>query len=165
MAYKDEYEVARLYADPAFARSLKAQFNGKFKIRFHLAPPLLARRDPVTGHLRKRNFGPWLMPAFRILASLRGLRGTAFDIFGHTAERKTERRLIDTYEATFRDGLAKLQPSNHPLFVQLASIPEQIRGFGHVKDAHLAKARAAEAEILAKIQSLPAAQAQPRMAG
>ena len=165
MAYKDEYEVARLYADPAFARSLKAQFNGKFKIRFHLAPPLLARRDPVTGHLRKRNFGPWLMPAFRILASLRGLRGTAFDIFGHTAERKTERRLIDTYEATFRDGLSKLQPSNHPLFVQLASIPEQIRGFGHVKDAHLAKARAAEAEILAKIQSLPAAQAQPRMAG
>jgi indolepyruvate ferredoxin oxidoreductase len=115
--------------------------------------------------LRKRNFGPWLMPAFRILASLRWLRGTAFDIFGHTAERKTERRLIDTYESTLRDDLAKLQPSNHALFVQLASIPEHIRGFGHVKDAHLAKARAAEAEILAKIQSPPAAEAQPRMAG
>ncbi|HVT25715.1 MAG TPA: indolepyruvate ferredoxin oxidoreductase family protein, partial [Rhizomicrobium sp.] len=165
MAYKDEYEVARLYADPAFARDLKAQFNGKFKIQFHLAPPLLARRDPVTGHLRKRNFGPWLMPVFRVLARLRGLRSTPFDIFGYTAERKTERRLIDAYEATLRDNLAKLKPSNHALFVQLASIPEQIRGFGHVKDAHLAKARAAEADVLAKLHASPAEEAEARRAG
>ncbi len=165
MAYKDEYEVARLYADPAFAHNLKAQFNGKFKIQFHLAPPLFARRDPVTGHLRKQKFGSWLMPFFRVLAKLRGLRGTPFDVFGHTAERKTERRLIETYEATLRDLLPKLQPSNHALFVQLASIPEQIRGFGHVKDAHLAKALAAEAEILAKLQVPPAAESAPRMAG
>jgi indolepyruvate ferredoxin oxidoreductase len=149
MAVKDEYEVARLYSDPQFTRSLRDQFAGSYKLSFHLAPPLIAERDPDTGHLKKREFGAWLLPAFRVLAGLKGLRGTPFDIFGYSAERRTERRLIADYEALLNEVLAKLSPDNHALAVELASIPEKIRGFGHVKEAHLKTAKACEADLLA----------------
>jgi indolepyruvate ferredoxin oxidoreductase len=149
LAVKDEYEVARLYSDPQFTRSLREQFAGSYKLSFHLAPPLIAARDPETGHLKKRQFGAWLLPAFRVLARLKGLRGTPFDVFGYSAERKTERRLIGDYEALLQEVLAELSPENHALAVELAAIPEKIRGFGHVKERHLESAKACEADLLA----------------
>jgi len=147
MAYKDEYEVARLYADPAFMEKLKAQFDGDYKLHFHLAPPLLARRDE-QGELVKKEYGPWMFSAFKLLSKLRFLRGSALDILGYTEERRTERQLIADYEKTVDELLAKLSPDNHALAVQIASIPEDIRGFGHVKARHLAAAKAKEAKLL-----------------
>jgi indolepyruvate ferredoxin oxidoreductase len=149
LAVKDEYEVARLYSDPAFARSLREQFAGDFKLSLHMAPPLLARRDPDSGHLQKREFGPWILTAMKVLARLKGLRGTALDIFGYSAERKMERKLITDYEALMDEVLQGLTAENHALAVELASIPEKIRGFGHVKEAHLKAAKACEADLLA----------------
>ncbi|MBN9490299.1 MAG: indolepyruvate ferredoxin oxidoreductase family protein [Alphaproteobacteria bacterium] len=148
LAYKDEYEVARLHADAAFAARLNQQFDGDYKLKFHLAPPLLARRDPKTGHLIKQEFGPWLLPAFRLLAKFKFLRGTAFDPFGHTEERKQERALIGAYEQLLEELLAGLTPANHAFAVKLATIPDEIRGYGHVKQAHLAKAKRKEADLL-----------------
>ncbi|KGE05278.1 indolepyruvate ferredoxin oxidoreductase family protein [Pseudohaliea rubra] len=136
MAYKDEYEVARLYAAPAFLEGLEAQFEGRPRLRFNLAPPLLARRDPVTGHLRKREFGPWILPAFRLLAKLRFLRGTALDLFGYTAERRQERADIADYLTLLDEALPQLDEDAYPLVVELAALPLQLRGFGHVKDRH-----------------------------
>jgi indolepyruvate ferredoxin oxidoreductase len=156
MAYKDEYEVARLYTDGEFLRKLHGQFEGDFRLAFHLAPPLFAQRDPATGQLRKRAYGPWVMSALRLLAGMRRLRGTAFDVFGRTDERRTERKLIADYEALLAELCDKLTPDNHRLAVELASIPEQIRGFGHVKEAHLAKAKAREAELIAAFRAPPA---------
>jgi indolepyruvate ferredoxin oxidoreductase len=150
LAYKDEYEVARLHADAAFAAQLGRQFEGDFKLKFHLAPPLFASRDPKTGHLIKQEFGPWVMPLFRLLAKLKGLRGTALDPFGYTAERRQERALIGRYEALVAELLAGLDTANHSLAVKLASVPDDIRGYGHVKDANLAKARHKEADLLAQ---------------
>jgi indolepyruvate ferredoxin oxidoreductase len=150
MAYKDEYEVARLHSDPAFRQKLEAQFEGPFKLRFHLAPPLLAKRDPATGELRKAEYGPWVMSAFKVLARLRFLRGTALDVFGYTHERRTERALIGEYEAAIAELLARLEPGNHGLAVRIASIPEEIRGYGHVKERHLAAARSKQAELRAQ---------------
>ena len=148
LAYKDEYEVARLYTDGTFLQAVRAQFEGDYRIRFHLAPPLLSERDPATGHLQKQQFGPWMMSAFGLLAKLKFLRGTALDIFGYTQERRTERRLIAEYEGVVDELLAKLSHDNHPLAVQIASIPDEIRGFGHVKEAKLAAAKKKEAELL-----------------
>ncbi|HEX6834830.1 MAG TPA: indolepyruvate ferredoxin oxidoreductase family protein [Rudaea sp.] len=148
MAYKDEYEVARLYTSGDFEKRVRDTFDGDFKIHFHLAPPLFARRDS-EGHLRKAEYGSWVFGAFKLLAKLRGLRGTAFDVFGYTAERRSERALIDEYFATIDELLAKLDRSNHALAVEIASIPEQIRGYGHVKEAHQAKAQARRGELLA----------------
>ena len=156
MSYKDEYEVARLYADPAFLQKLNAQFDGDFKMSFLLAPPLIAPRDPHTGELKKMRFGPWMLPVFRVLAKLKGLRGTAFDVFGRTEERRTERRLIEDYVALIEEICGKLDAHNHALAVQLASIPEDIRGFGHVKDRHLAAAKQKEASLLAAFRAPPA---------
>jgi indolepyruvate ferredoxin oxidoreductase len=153
LAYKDEYEVARLYADPAFMAKVRAQFDGDYKLHFHLAPPLLAKRDPVTGELRKSEYGGWVFAAFRILAKLRGLRGTALDIFGRTAERRMERQLIADYESTIGEILNVLSADNHALAVKIASIPEEIRGYGHVKEANFKKAKAKEAELLAALRS------------
>ena len=153
LAYKDEYEVARLYTDPAFLQSVRAQFEGDYKIKFHLAPPLLADRDPETGQLQKQQFGPWMMSAFALLAKLKFLRGTAFDIFGRSEERRTERRLIGEYEQTIDELLGKLGHDNHALAVQIASIPDDIRGFGHVKDAKLAAAKKKEAGLLAAFRN------------
>jgi indolepyruvate ferredoxin oxidoreductase len=147
LAYKDEYEVARLYADPAFSEKLKAQFDGDYKLHFHLAPPLLAKRNE-KGELVKKEYGPWMLPAFKALAKLRFLRGTALDVFGYTEERRSERQLIADYEKTVDELLAKLSPDNHAIAVQIASIPEDIRGFGHVKARHLAAAREKEAKLL-----------------
>jgi indolepyruvate ferredoxin oxidoreductase len=147
LAYKDEYEVARLYADPAFMNKVKAQFDGDYRLHFHLAPPLLAKRNE-KGELIKREYGAWMLPAFKLLAKLRVLRGSALDIFGYTEERRTERRLIQDYERTVEELLARLSPDNHALAVQIASIPEEIRGYGHVKARHLAAAVGKEAKLL-----------------
>src|SRR5690349_3750432 len=132
LAYKDEYEVARLHADGAMERKISGMFEGDYKLVFHLAPPLIASRDSVTGELRKMRFGAWMLPVFRVLQSLRGLRGTAFDVFGYTEERRMERSLITDYETDIERLLTTLSPANHSLAVQIASIPEEIRGFGHI---------------------------------
>ncbi len=153
MAYKDEYEVARLYAETDFAQRVAEQFEGPYELRFHLAPPLLADRDPATGHLKKRVYGPWMLGAFRALARLRRLRGTAFDIFGHTAERRAERRLIAEYEAVLDEIERALSPENHQTAVELARLPLEIRGFGHVKEANLKRVKAREAELLARFRA------------
>ena len=142
--------MARLYAEAAFAAGLNQQFEGDYKLKFHLAPPLFARRDPRTGHLIKQEFGPWVLPLFRMLAKFKFLRGTAFDIFGLSQERKTERALIGQYETLVDELMGGLTPANHALAVKLASIPDDIRGYGHVKDAHLAKAKRKEADLLAQ---------------
>jgi indolepyruvate ferredoxin oxidoreductase len=149
MAYKDEYEVARLYADPAFTEKLKASFEGDWKLTFHLAPPLLAKRDS-HGHLLKRDFGPWMMPAFRVLAKFRFLRGGAFDLMGKTAERRTERALIGEYEALIDELLAGLKSEKISLAVELAGLPDGIRGYGHVKENNLKAIRVRWAALLAK---------------
>jgi indolepyruvate ferredoxin oxidoreductase len=154
MAYKDEYEVARLYTDGSFASRLKSEFDGEnLRLEFHLAPPLLARRNRTTGEPRKMNFGPWILPAFRLLARLKFLRGTPFDPFGGSHERRTERKLIADYEAILGEVLSRLTPENHHLAVGLAAIPEKIRGFGHVKQRHLAAAKADEAALLEQFRS------------
>ena len=154
MAYKDEYEVARLYTDGAFLKQVETEFDGdNLRFEFHLAPPLLARRDKTTGLPRKMSFGPWILPAFRLLAKLKGLRGTPFDPFGRSVERRTERKLIGDYEAMLDEVLAKLTPDNHPIAVALAAIPEKIRGFGHVKQQHLTAAKADEAALLEQFRS------------
>ncbi len=157
LAYKDEYEVARLYTQGEFTARLNQQFEGNFKLRFHLAPPLLGLRDPETGHLKKREFGAWIMPAFRVLAKLRGLRGTPFDIFGYSAERKQERELIAGYEVLIAEVATKLTPESYGIAVELASIPEHIRGYGHIKERHLAEAKARQAALLASFRDPPSA--------
>lgn len=148
MAYKDEYEIARLFADPSFLAKVKQQFEGGYTLRFHLAPPLLAQRDPDTGHLQKRTFGPWMRYAFKGLAKLRRLRGTPFDVFGYTAERRHERQLIADYEALVAEIVAGLARANHEAAVALATVPEHIRGYGHIKEANIAQAKAREGELL-----------------
>jgi indolepyruvate ferredoxin oxidoreductase len=154
MAYKDEYEVARLYTDGAFERQVKTEFDGaNLRFEFHLAPPILARLDKSTGLPRKMSFGPWLLPAFRLLAKLKVLRGTPLDPFGRSTERRTERRLIADYEAMLDEVLAKLSPENHHLAVGLAAIPEKIRGFGHVKQQHLVAAKADAAALLEQFRA------------
>jgi indolepyruvate ferredoxin oxidoreductase len=149
MAYKDEYEVARLYTSGDFRRRLEQQFEGDYKLHFHLAPPLLAKKN-AKGELVKREYGPWVFTAFGLLAKLRGLRGTALDVFGYTDERRTERALIGQYEATVSSLLERLDAGNVALAADIASIPEHIRGYGHVKHANLQAAKAREAELLAE---------------
>jgi indolepyruvate ferredoxin oxidoreductase len=156
MAYKDEYEVARLYTDTDFLHRVADRFEGDYRLRFHLASPLIAERDTATGHLQKRTYGPWMLTAFRLLARLRGLRGTAFDIFGHTAERRTERRLIGEYEALLDELAAGLTQQNHAGAVELAALPLEIRGFGHVKEANLRRAKSKEADLIARFRAAPA---------
>src|SRR5262249_6844404 len=129
MAYKDEYEVARLYTSGDFEKRIRDTFDGDYKIHFNLAPPLFAGRDS-EGHLRKAEYGSWVFGAFKLLAKLKGLRGSAFDVFGYTAERKGERALIDEYFATIDELLTRLDAGNHALGVEIASVPEHIRGFG-----------------------------------
>ena len=152
MAVKDEYEVARLYTDGSFAAQVAGTFEGDLRFEFHLAPPILGRRD-AQGHPVKTTFGPWMMKAFKILAALRHIRGTPFDVFGLTHERRTERKLIADYEALLAEIAEGLTPDNHAVAVALACIPEKIRGFGHVKERHLAAAKAAEAELLERFRA------------
>jgi indolepyruvate ferredoxin oxidoreductase len=154
MAYKDEYEVARLYSDGAFARQVASELGGNsLRFNVHLSPPLLARRDPHTGVPRKMTFGPWIFPAFALLAKLKGLRGTAFDVFGYTQERQTERRLVRDYEAMVSEIFSGLTTDNHHLAVGLAAIPEKIRGFGHIKTRNLATAKAEETALLEQFRA------------
>jgi indolepyruvate ferredoxin oxidoreductase len=158
MAYKDEYEVARLYTSGEFEQRIRSQFEGDFKIHFHLAPPLLAKKD-AQGRLLKKEFGPWVFTAFKLVAKLRFLRGTALDIFGRTEERRMERKLIEDYFDTINDLLRGLSADNLALAAEIASIPEHIRGYGHVKEAHVHKAKAREAELLKRWQAGPLARA------
>jgi indolepyruvate ferredoxin oxidoreductase len=153
MAYKDEYEVARLYTRPEYMQRVNAAFEGNFRLKFHLAPPILSKPDPATGEARKREFGPWVMSAFRVLAGLKGLRGTALDVFGRTEERRLERQLIVEYQRTLEEVVAKLDRANHATAVAIASVPEEIRGFGHVKVRHLRAAKEKEAKLLAEFRA------------
>jgi indolepyruvate ferredoxin oxidoreductase len=159
LAIKDEYEVARLYAETDFVDRVKAQFEGDYKLNFHLAPPTLNKPDEQTGQAKKSTYGPWMLPAFRVLAKLRGVRGTALDVFGKTDERKRERALIGEYEQLVDELLASLSPRNYETAVALASIPEYIRGYGHVKERHLADAKKREAELLARFRGARAPEA------
>src|SRR6266481_6388659 len=155
MAYKDEYEVARLYAESDFLKRVADRFEGAYELNFHLAPPLLGDRDPETGHLRKRGFGPRMLWVFRILARMRGLRGTRFDIFGRTQERRAERQLIGEYQDVIEEILARVSPANHATAVELAALPLEIRGFGHIKQASLVRVKAKEEALLTRFRSAP----------
>jgi indolepyruvate ferredoxin oxidoreductase len=152
MAYKDEYEVARLYSNSGFDAALRKKFKGG-RLSFHLAPPLLAKIDPVTGVPHKMKFGPWMMGAFGVLARFKFLRGTSLDIFGYSHERKTERALIGEYRATVEELLKTVRPQNIALAAEIARVPELIRGYGHVKARHLKAAKEREAELLAAYRS------------
>jgi indolepyruvate ferredoxin oxidoreductase len=157
MAYKDEYEVARLYADPVFMQQVRSELGGEhLRLHVHLAPPLLARRDRTTGEPRKMTFGPWIFPLFTLLAKFKFLRGTVFDPFGYSRERRTERALVRDYETMLEEVLARLDGGNHHVAVGLAAIPEKIRGFGHVKLRHLKAAKADEAALLDQFRAGPA---------
>ncbi|MGZ8290354.1 MAG: indolepyruvate ferredoxin oxidoreductase family protein [Telluria sp.] len=147
MAYKDEYEVARLYTDGRFVEQLKSQFDGDFSLKFHLAPPLLAKKDG-KGHLVKAQFGSWVWSAFKLLARFKGLRGGALDIFGYTEERKMERALVNEYREMIEALVAALDAGNHAKAVELANLPEQIRGFGHVKEKAVANFRLEKERLL-----------------
>ncbi|MDR3507081.1 MAG: indolepyruvate ferredoxin oxidoreductase family protein [Caulobacteraceae bacterium] len=163
MAYKDEYEVARLYSLPSFVERLRDEFEGDFRIELNMAPPILQRRDPTTGRYRKRAFGPWILPVLGLLQRFKTLRGTPLDIFGYAAHRKAERALIAEYEAVIDEVLQALTPDNHSLAVRIASLPEQIRGYDVVKDASLAKVRAQLAELLARFRAGLAPQTEPKL--
>lgn len=147
LAIKDEYEVARLYTDGTFMKELRAQFEGPVKLNFYLAPPLFSQKDPFTGELKKKRYGSWMMIGFQILARLKGLRGTPFDIFGYTKERKQEKALISEYEALIKDILENVNAKNYEISVELASLPEHIRGYGHVKRRHIEDVRVNEAVL------------------
>jgi indolepyruvate ferredoxin oxidoreductase len=169
MAYKDEYEVARLHTDGAFHAKINAMFEGDFKLNYHLAPPLLAKKNE-KGELQKQQFGPVMLTAFKVLARLKGLRGAALDIFGRTDERRQERALITDYRASLDEILSvlasaqhsaqpqELQQARYQVALEVARIPEQIRGFGHVKARHLQAARQNWEGQLAQFHSLQAAQ-------
>jgi indolepyruvate ferredoxin oxidoreductase len=140
MAYKDEYEVARLHTDAAFLQKINTMFEGDYTLHYHLAPPRIAKTN-AKGELQKQKFGPLMLTGFKLLKHFKGLRGTALDVFGYTHERRTERALVAQYRASIEVLVAQLTPANHALAVEIARIPEQIKGFGHVKARHLAAAR------------------------
>jgi indolepyruvate ferredoxin oxidoreductase len=147
MAYKDEYEVARLHTDKKFLQNIDKLFEGNYTVNYHLAPPLIAKTN-AKGELQKQKFGPHMLMGFKLLKQFKGLRGTAFDVFGHTEERRTERALIGEYQASIDQVLAKLNADNHALALDIARLPEQIKGFGHVKARHLAAVRGKWASLL-----------------
>jgi len=155
MAIKDEYEVARLYTDGTFLKQVRQTFDGDYKIKFHLAPPLTADRDPETGHLKKKTYGPRMLNLFRLLARFKRLRGTALDVFGYSAERKAERRLRDDYLNGIERLVDGLNHDAHPIAVEIASIPEHIRGYGHVREAHIAAIKAQEQALWQAFENPP----------
>jgi indolepyruvate ferredoxin oxidoreductase len=158
MAYKDEYEVARLYTEGSFAARLAREFEGEVKLTFHLAPPLLSRPRPGETEPRKQAFGRWMLPVFRSLAKLKRLRGTKLDPFGYTAERRAERQLIADYEAMLDDLLPQLGRADFDTILALARLPESIRGFGPVKERAIAAADLRKSELSTKLrESVPAA--------
>ena len=154
MAYKDEYEVARLHAESGFFERVRQQFEGDFKLRFHLAPPLLAKRD-AQGHLVKQSFGPWIATAFKWLARARGLRGSVFDVFGYTAERQGERAAVGEFEALMREVVELVDAARLTVAVELARLPQSVRGFGHVKARNEALARAKRTALLERLRAAP----------
>jgi indolepyruvate ferredoxin oxidoreductase len=153
LAYKDEYEVARLYTDPAFEKVLSEQFEARGKLEFHLAPPLLARRDKLTGEPRKIKFGRWMLPVFRLLAKGKGLRGTAWDVFGHTRERKLERQMIADYETLLDEIEQRLSPDTHATAIALVSLALDIKGFGHIKERNYRIAKQREKVLLGELRN------------
>jgi indolepyruvate ferredoxin oxidoreductase len=153
LAVKDEWEVARLYAASSFRAALHTQFGTGGSLRFHLAAPLFARRDPNTGHLLKRTYGGWMMGAFRAMSALRFLRNTPFDPFARTAERRAERRLIADYEDDIEEVLTLLSPATLPAAVALAALPDRIRGFGHVKERSIRLAEAERDRLLERLRA------------
>ena len=155
IAYKDEYEVARLHTQADFHARLTAEHGARPRLQFHMAPPLFAPRDPVTGHPRKIALGPWLLPVLRLLARARPLRGTPLDPFGYSRERRTERALPAEYRADIERALARLTPETHARVAALAAWPDRARGFGHVKAANLATARTARNALLAALEAAP----------
>jgi indolepyruvate ferredoxin oxidoreductase len=158
MAYKDEYEVARLHTDPAFHAKITSMFEGEYTLNYHLAPPLTSKKN-AKGELQKSKFGPSMLTGFKLLAKLKGLRGTALDVFGRTDERKTERALIVEYRASLEEVLAGLNAANHGIALDIARIPEQIKGYGHVKERNVLAARQKWAQLQAAFRT-PAALAQ-----
>ncbi|MFV0681537.1 indolepyruvate ferredoxin oxidoreductase family protein [Ottowia sp.] len=151
MAYKDEYEVARLHSDPAFIQRIEGMFEGDYTLNFHLAPPMTADRNE-RGELVKKKYGPGMLRHFRLLARLKGLRGGPLDIFGYADERRTERALIVEYRTCVEGLLKSLNADNHALAVDIARIPEQIKGYGHVKEHHLKAARTRWTELMKQWQ-------------
>ena len=150
LAYKDEYEVARLYSTAEFRESLNAQFQGNFKLEFNLAPPLIAPVDKHSGLPRKMQFGSWMLTAFNLLAKFRFLRGSRFDPFSYTQDRKLERKLISEYENLVDKLLTQLDAENLTAIAEILSLPEKIRGYGYIK-ANNAKLAAAEQQRLLSI--------------
>ena len=150
MAYKAEYEVARLYGAPEFRARLQQAFEGAPKLSVQLAPPLFSRVDPASGRPRKHSFGPWIFTAFGLLAKLKVLRGTLFDPFGYSGERREERALIGEYRALIDEVLAGLNAANYDMALRIASSVDGIAGFGPVKAANLARARRERQELLAQ---------------
>src|SRR5882757_9543754 len=157
LAYKDEYEVARLFTDGRFEKQLKDQFDGDYTFSFHLAPPLLPSENDHLGRPKKKTFGPWMMKAFRVLAALRFVRGTPLDLFGRSAERRMERDLIAGYEKDVAFVLEKLSPANFDTAVELLSLPDRIRGYGPVKDKSVADAKIRYAELAKDLVNPPPA--------
>jgi indolepyruvate ferredoxin oxidoreductase len=153
LAYKDEYEVARLHSNGELQKKIGGMFEGDYKLVFHLAPPLLARPDPTTGEPRKRAFGPWILPLFKVLHRMKFLRGTPLDPFGYTEERRMERALIRDYERTVEELVKGLTPQNHALAVQIASVPEEMRGFGYIKKRNVEAARKKRDALLAQFSA------------
>ncbi|GAB5376686.1 MAG: hypothetical protein AcusKO_31480 [Acuticoccus sp.] len=155
MAYKDEYEVARLYSDDAYRADLNAAFSDPGSVRLMLAPPLLSRTDPATGRPQKRAFGPWVFPLLRVLARCKGLRGTRFDPFGRTAERRSERALVDTVLADIARAGRQLPEAPYDLLCDLVEIGSRIKGYGVVKAAHHDKAMRRRQALLARLEGEP----------
>ena len=152
LAIKDEYEVARLYTDGEFQREVDAAFEGDYKLRYHFAPPLWVKPDKVTGAPVKRTYGAWMRPVLKVLAKLKGLRGTWLDPFGHTEERQLERRLITDYERTVEELERGLRVDNLDLAVEVATLPATIRGYGHVKRKNIDAAKTREAALLGQFR-------------
>jgi indolepyruvate ferredoxin oxidoreductase len=140
MAYKDEYEVARLHADPVFLQRIADQFEGDFTLNYHLAPPLISRKN-AKGELVKQKFGPSMLRSFKVLSKLRFLRGTFLDVFGYTEERRTERALIGEYLLAMEEVSLSFSSERQALALEIARIPDKIKGYGHVKERHLKVAR------------------------
>jgi indolepyruvate ferredoxin oxidoreductase len=155
LAYKDEYEVARLFTDGSFEAQLREQFEGNFKLSYHLAPPLLPAEDDGAGRPKKKTFGPWMIQGFKLLAKLKGLRGTPFDVFGYSTDRRLERELISEYEGDVRTVMAKLSPQTERTALALLSLPEDIRGYGPVKEKSVAQARAKRTGLLKDLSNPP----------
>jgi indolepyruvate ferredoxin oxidoreductase len=152
LAYKDEYEVARLYTTGDFKKKLEGQFTNVAKLKFHLAPPLLSKTDPVTGRPKKMTFPGWFIwPAFKLMARMKSLRGTALDIFGKTEERRMERQMIEDYEALITRLLGEMTTQTHEIIVKIAALPDRIRGFGPVKEASVKRIAAEREELLAQL--------------